>query len=487
MQPAPLGDYLTALSSLIQPVRASAYPPSLEPMERLLAALDHPERTFESIVVAGSVGKGTACLQIAGALGVTPGPVGLYTGPHLHSFRERLVVDGAPIDYAAFIAGATAVRRAADRLPDIRFSTFELTTALALWWFRERGVRWAVLEIGIGGRYDAVNAVPNQLAVILPIEMEHAAMLGGTLASIAGHKAGIIQAGGVAVSVEQTPVVEAVLREEAAVKQARLRFMPGDALVPAVIEACSEKRGVPGVLAIQNPKRSVPSVPALKVTKPSPPAPLPAVCGDGRGGPEYFRAGMCPQFIVTLWLNQLSCLGVSVGHRHAVSPGLPTLPGRLEWIEQPGRRILIDGAHTARSAQRLRAALETAAGGEPVHLVAGLLRDKSPVAVLAPFDEARFRITLTTAPGHRAIPAADLPALAGLEAAQAETEPDLERALASLLTDPAPVQVVMGSLRMAALAREYLGLLPPEALAEAQATRALLEGEGYLARLPEVL
>ena len=94
MQPAPLGDYLTALSSLIQPVRASAYPPSLEPMERLLAALDHPERTFESIVVAGSVGKGTACLQIAGALGVTPGPVGLYTGPHLHSFRERLVVEG---------------------------------------------------------------------------------------------------------------------------------------------------------------------------------------------------------------------------------------------------------------------------------------------------------------------------------------------------------------------------------------------------------
>lgn len=406
-----LSAYLNALSSLIQPIRTTDFPRPLEPMHRLLAALDHPEQAFDSIVVAGSVGKGTACIQLAGALHQSGMRVGLYTGPHLHSFRERFMVDSTPITYDSFIRGVTAVEQAEQNLSDT-YSTFERATALALWWFREQGVQKAVLEIGIGGRFDAVNAVPNRLAVLLPIEMEHAAMLGGTLASIASHKAGIIQSTGLALSVEQVPEVATVIQAEGQAKQASLKFVPVNDLVKTAL--------------------------------------------------EY--------------------VGVTFS---ASTSRIPVqLPGRLEVIERGSQSIVIDGAHTARSAERLRAFVDERFGNSvPIRVIAGILRDKSPSAVLSPLDDQRFRLILTTAPGHRAVPADELQSSAKLSHASVEAIPSLESALASIASAPEPVQMVMGSLRMAAVARESLGLLSPEELAEAQATRALFEGESYMGRL----
>jgi dihydrofolate synthase / folylpolyglutamate synthase len=411
MIPSNLTAYLHALSRLIQPIRSTDFPRPLEPMRRLLAALDHPEQAFASIVVAGSVGKGTACIQLASALRQSGLKVGLYTGPHLHSFRERFMVDGTPMTYDSFIRGATAVQQAEQNLSDT-YSTFERATALALWWFREQGVQHAVLEIGIGGRLDAVNAVPNRLAVLMPIEMEHAAMLGGSLASIASHKAGIIQPNGLALSVEQVPEVAAVIRAEAQTKQATLQIVPGNDLVKTALEYV----GVP------------------------------------------FSASNSP---------------------------LPIhLPSRLEVIERGNQSIVIDGAHTARSAERLRTFVDERFGNSaPIRVIAGILRDKSPSVVLSPFDDPRFRIILTTAPGHRAIPATELQSSANLSQASVEVIPLLESALTSLASALEPVQIVMGSLRMAAVARESLGLLSAEELAEAQATRDLFEGGSYLERL----
>lgn len=406
-----LSAYLNALSSLIQPIRTTDFPRPLEPMHRLLAALDHPEQAFDSILVAGSVGKGTACLRLASALHQTGLKVGLYTGPHLHSFRERFMVDSTPVTYDSFIRGVAAVQQAEQNLSDT-YSTFERATALALWWFREQGVQQAVLEIGIGGRLDAVNAVANRLAVLMPIEMEHAAMLGGSLSSIASHKAGIIQSNGLALSVEQVPEVATVIRAEAQAKQASLKFVPVNDLVKTALEYV----GVP------------------------------------------FSAS---------------------------NSRLPVqLPGRLEVIERGSQSIVIDGAHTARSAERLRAFVDERFGNSvPIRVIAGILRDKSPSAVLSPLDNPRFRIILTTAPGHRAVPADELQSSAKLSHASVEAIPSLESALASIASAPEPVQMVMGSLRMAAVARESLGLLSPEELAEAQATRALFEGESYMRRL----
>ena len=113
----------------------------------------------------------------------------------------------------------------AEKTFDHRYSTFETATAAALLWFAQREIDFAVLEVGIGGRFDAVNAVENTLAVFTPIEAEHVAMLGGSLESVAWHKAGIIQPGGMAISVPQQPQVLAVLEREAQAKGAELKVV----------------------------------------------------------------------------------------------------------------------------------------------------------------------------------------------------------------------------------------------------------------------
>src|SRR6185503_972995 len=194
-----------------------------------------------SVVVTGSTGKGTTCLRLAELLSIAGLNVGLYTSPHLHLFRERFAVlvssDGSRrlnidlqnrscrlITQSEFVEIAQIVFTAQQKL-DHRYSTFESATAIALLWFAKQQVEIAVLEIGIGGRFDAVNAVTNVLAVFTPIEAEHISMLGGSLESVAWHKAGIIQPNGQAISVPQVPEVMAVLEREAYEKGAALQIV----------------------------------------------------------------------------------------------------------------------------------------------------------------------------------------------------------------------------------------------------------------------
>ncbi|MBI1281728.1 MAG: hypothetical protein GC179_26620 [Anaerolineaceae bacterium] len=240
-------DYYEALEILSQPIRASDLPHSLDHMRRLVEALDNPQHAYPCVVTAGSVGKGTTCHQIA-ALMNDHLNVGLFTSPHLHSFRERFVINGQMITQVDLTAGLQIVNQAAKKLVTY-YSTFELATALALWWFRQQAVDIAVLEIGIGGRYDAVNIVHNTLAVITPIEYEHAAMLGGTLESIASHKAGIIQAQGYAIAAPQVAEVEALLREEASSQQATMTIEP---LSTLAVKACANliQRGIIPTIAL---------------------------------------------------------------------------------------------------------------------------------------------------------------------------------------------------------------------------------------------
>jgi len=205
-------DYYAALSELIRPISAAALPQTIEPVRHLLAALGSPEQQFPAVIVTGSVGKGTVAHHLARLLRAAGLRVGLYTSPHLHSFRERFQIDGQLIEPAVFSAQAGAVLAAAQ---DHDHSTHELSTALALRWFAEQRVEIGVLEVSIGGRFDAVNAAHGRLALITPIELEHAAMLGGTLQSIAWHKAGVIRPCGAAISAPQVDSVAAVLAAEA--------------------------------------------------------------------------------------------------------------------------------------------------------------------------------------------------------------------------------------------------------------------------------
>jgi folylpolyglutamate synthase/dihydropteroate synthase len=373
IQPMPISAqhdaYFDALDQIIQPIRAAAYPRPLDRLRALLDALGSPQARFASTVVAGSVGKTTVCHALAEEK-AGHGRIGLYTSPHLHSFRERFAIDGAIISMADFTAVWARVRRAAARLGAADFSTFEWATVLAFAYFAEMGVDHAVLEIGLGGRFDAVNLAPHSAAYITPIELEHAAMLGGTLEQIAWHKAGVIRP-------SETVFVA-----------------PQPAEVMAVIAAEAEMQG-----AALQPWRDLPAV---------------------------------------------------------------SVPGRLE---RAPNGVLIDGAHTLNGLRRLLTHLPDRA-----RIAVGMLRDKPTAALLAALDRAGFHLILTTAPGSRGLPAADL-AAHPFRAASVEVMPSLDAAL-----DARP-DAVVGSLRMAAAARERYVMVSAEMIAEAARTRALIDAK----------
>ena len=408
-----------ALEQLCQPVRRRDYPRSLATMQALLRVLGEPQRSLTAITVTGSSGKSSVCYQLATLLQAQGLRCGCYLSPHMHSFRERFQLDGAIIGVEAFCAGATIVAEAAAGLPG-PVSTFERATALALWWFRQQDAQVVVLETGLGGRYDAVNAAGNCLALFTGIEAEHTALLGGDLAGVAWHKAGIMQPGGQAISAIQQPVVRTILQDEAARVGTQLR-LSDEPLVDAALANLVE-RG----LARATPVTTVPKA-----------APL---------------------------------------------------SGRLEAVTLPdGPPLLIDGGHTAAAAQLLRATIERRIAATPgsVQLVAGFLADKDAGTWLQVFDDPRYHITLTRAPGHRAAEPQLVLAQCRLQRTQCSLEPDLARALQAARATGAQLVVVSGSLRMAARARVLLGLLNAETLAEAQLTERVFRGADYLARLPD--
>ncbi len=192
----------------------AAYAPEfydLERVYRLLALLGEPQRTFEAVHVAGTKGKGSTAALIESMLRAAGHRTGLYTSPHLHTFRERIQVGGALIPEADVIRLIDEMRPLVAQVPDT--TTFEVMTGLAFAWFAEQAVDWAVLEVGLGGRLDATNVVSPAVAVITSISYDHMAILGNTLTQIAGEKAGIIKPGVPVVSAPQAEEVLAVIEE----------------------------------------------------------------------------------------------------------------------------------------------------------------------------------------------------------------------------------------------------------------------------------
>lgn len=166
--------------------------PGLTRIRKLLKALGNPERHYRTILVGGSNGKGTTCAVLESILRDSGYRTGLFTSPHLISVRERFRVDGKP---ASINALNQFMQEHEDLLQRIGATYFEATTACALWLFAQRKVDWAVLEIGLGGRWDACNAVHPELSVITSISREHTEYLGTTLREIAAEKAQIARRG----------------------------------------------------------------------------------------------------------------------------------------------------------------------------------------------------------------------------------------------------------------------------------------------------
>ena len=205
-------EYLYSRTPMFQNVGNKAYKEGLSNTVILDNMTGHPHKLFKSIHIAGTNGKGSVSHTIAGILQSTGLKVGLYTSPHLVDFRERIRINGQPIDQNFVVKFIEDYK---DVIEDIKPSFFEITTALAFSYFAEREVDIAVIETGLGGRLDCTNIIKPILSVITNIGFDHTALLGSTLEQIATEKAGIIKPKTPVVIGEYTPETKGVFETKA--------------------------------------------------------------------------------------------------------------------------------------------------------------------------------------------------------------------------------------------------------------------------------
>ena len=194
----------------------------LENIRRLLTALDMPQKSLKFIHVAGTNGKGSVCAMLDSLARSAGIRTGLFTSPHLVRFNERIQVNGNPIDDDAVTSGIYRIREAIRE--DYQPTFFEITTALALDYFRAWNVDLVILETGLGGRLDATNVVTPLVSVLTSIDLDHQRLLGNSLTEIALEKAGIIKTGIPVVSVPQATQVRRVIEQTAADRSAPLHY-----------------------------------------------------------------------------------------------------------------------------------------------------------------------------------------------------------------------------------------------------------------------
>lgn len=223
--------YLYESAPLFQNIGAGAYKEGLENTHALDAHFDHPHRSYRTLHIAGTNGKGSTSHTLAAILQAAGYKVGLYTSPHLVDFRERIRVNGVPISEQRVI---DFVERERAFFEPLHPSFFELTTALAFKYFAEQSVDFSVIEVGLGGRLDCTNVIRPVMSVITNISLDHTQFLGDTLPKIAEEKAGIIKQGIPAVVGETTAETRPVFEKRAAELHAPIFFAEDEALISEI-------------------------------------------------------------------------------------------------------------------------------------------------------------------------------------------------------------------------------------------------------------
>ena len=214
-------EYLFNSTPLFQHIGKDAYKEGLENTNKLDAHFGHPHRSFKTIHVAGTNGKGSCSHTLAAILQSAGYKVGLYTSPHLVDFRERIRINGTPISQAYVIDFVAKERRFFEPLHP---SFFELATAMAFNYFAEEKVDVAVIEVGLGGRLDCTNIIQPDVCIITNISFDHTQFLGHTLGKIAGEKAGIIKPHTPVIIGETTPETRPVFTTKANEMKAPIVF-----------------------------------------------------------------------------------------------------------------------------------------------------------------------------------------------------------------------------------------------------------------------
>jgi dihydrofolate synthase/folylpolyglutamate synthase len=404
-------------------------------MQALCAALDHPERAFRPVIVAGTNGKGSVTVLTETALRAAGHRTARYTSPHLVRLEERFVIDGMEAATGDVRRAAAAVQGVAERLVRDGHleglpTFFECTTAVAFELFRRARVEIGVLEVGLGGRLDATNVVTPIAAAITSIDRDHEAQLGSTLGSIAREKAGVAR--------PDIAVVCGPLEPEAEQAVAAVCAERGSRLVRALDRVQITWQGPPSalILHVRTPRRVLDGVPL-------------ALAGVHQAANAAVAVAL---------LETLEDAGIEVPD-DAIRAGLSQArwPGRLERFERSGREVLVDAAHNPAGARALAAHLR-GIGWHHVTLLIGVMRDKDAASMLAPLLPLSDSVVCTTAPSPRALPADELAALvrrAPGAPRRVEAVADPAAALGRAMADDRPI-VAAGSIFLIGPLRDIL-------------------------------
>ncbi len=355
----------------------------LEPTQELLGELGHPEQRLGRVtLVAGTNGKGSTAALIAAALTAAGHRVGFFSSPHLLQFSERIRIGDDRIPRRKVVEHFETIQRVESRCS--RPPTFfECTTAIAVMHFADAGVDATVLEVGLGGRLDATNAVPRDLAVMTPIAFDHQRFLGDDLASIAAEKAAIIPFGGRVVTAAQADPAMRVIELVASQRQATVITAPD----VERIDDCLRFDGGPLDTALTF---------------------------DRFPRPPYQHVNLATA-IAACVTHDRAGLAVPTTALRAAAAHLKW-PGRYQWLLADRGRIapevdlLIDGAHNPAAIAALLDALglDPRAAGRPAHCVFSALRDKAAALMLAGIEQRSTSTHLCPLPSHRSLTQADL-------------------------------------------------------------------------------
>lgn len=371
---------------------------NLDRMFALMEEFGNPQAKYPIIHVAGTKGKGSVCALCASALQAAGYKVGLYTSPHLLDYCERIQINGEPISHEQMVELVEEIKPAIAKIP--KLTTFEITTALGFLAFARNNVNAAVIEVGLGGRLDATNIVTPKVSVITSLSYDHMAVLGDTLAKIAGEKAGIIKRGVPVVSAPQKDEAIEVLERVVKLESCEFTLIGKDIEVEAISHSLDGQ---------------VVSIPSYSTT-----FQIPLL-----GSHQLENAATA--------YAALKASGLEISEE-AIQKGFAQVKwsGRFE-VARRDPPVVFDSAHNEDSFAKLRETLETYFPGKMVYLVFGASEDKNIPGMFAEMKPKIRRLIVTRADHPRALEEEKIIQLARQAEIESEAVSPVQSALARAL------------------------------------------------------
>jgi len=417
--------------------------PGLERIRLLLSKLGDPQDSFPSIHITGTNGKTSTARMIASIMREGGRKVARYTSPHLQSVTERINIDGRPVsekEFAVLLERVIPAVEETDRETGDPLTYFEVTTAMAFLHFARRKVDLGVIEVGLGGRWDATNLVRSTVQVITNVALDHVEELGDTHERIALEKAGIIKEGGTVISAVDHPGALEVVEKACREKGAALKLFGRHFQLLYNLTYGVETGKIGQVVGIKGLWREYPDI-------------FLPLLGDHQGVNAACAVAACEA-----WVGSADRLTVAEVEKGL---GKATNPGRLEVVSMHPL-LLLDGAHNPDGVARLAHFIRNDLDYERLILVIGILEDKDVNQILRILLPIADSVVVTQSRSERATPARFLANRVRSMGYHCTVVEDLGEALkfARTLASVSDLVCVTGSLYTVGEAREAMGLPP---------------------------